>query len=55
MIFVAEKKMTMLVQVEERKLWVQYSCIGGQDVTTKQSTRFCSNTCDSDQVSHNSR
>merc|ERR1711974_138724 len=38
-------------KVEERKLWVKYSCNGGQDVTTKQSTQFCnSNTCTSTQV-----
>ena len=40
-IFVVEKKTTMMVQVDERKMWVKYSCNGGQDVTIKQSTQFC--------------
>ena len=28
-------------QVEDRKLWLEYSCNGGDDVTTKHSTEIC--------------
>ena len=28
-------------QVEDRKLWLTYSCGGGDDVTTTKSTKIC--------------
>ena len=32
---------TITKQVDDRKLWLTYSCGGGDDVTTTQSTKIC--------------
>ena len=32
---------TIMKQVEDRKLWLTYSCGGGDDVTTTHSTKIC--------------
>ena len=32
---------TITKQVDDRKLWLTYSCGGGDDVTTTQSTKLC--------------